>query len=413
MLNDAVQRAGRTTQVAARNLFRQQRRAALAMLIICGGVVTFLLAGGFIHWLLDNMRESTIHSQLGHVQITRPDYFRKGLGDPYSYLLPPGTEAVDAQPPKGMVTITPRLAFNGLLSSGDSTISFMGEGIDPARESLVGRSIRIVDGQGLDPAGGEGVIIGRGLAANLGVRPGDTVVLLATTAEGGLNAVELPVTGLFATTVKAYDDAALRVPIDTARKLMRVEGATSWIVLLERTADTDNALTALRARLPASEFEAIPWYELADFYNKTAELFTRQVGVVRILIALIVVLSISNTLSMTVVERTGEIGTAMALGVRRAGILRMFLTEGALLGIIGGALGVGLGLVLASAISAVGIPMPPPPGMETGFTGRISVPPALAWEAFQLAFVTTLLASIVPAWKASRMNIVDALRHQR
>lgn len=399
--------------LAARNLFRQRRRVLLALAIICGGVVTFLLAGGFIHWLLDNMRESTIHSQLGHVQITRPGYFKKGLGDPYNHLLPSATEAVESKPPSGLVTITPRLAFNGLLSSGENTISFMGEGIDPAREARVGRSIRIVAGQDLDHQGGDGVIVGRGLAANIGVRPGDTVVLLATTAEGGLNAVELPVTGLFATTVKAYDDAALRVPINVARKLMRVEGATSWVVLLERTADTDNALATLRANLPAEAFEAIPWYELADFYNKTAELFTRQVGVVQILIALIVVLSISNTLSMAVVERTGEIGTAMALGVQRAGILRMFLTEGALLGAIGGLFGVAIGLALASAISAVGIPMPPPPGMESGFTGRISIPPALAWEAFRLAFLTTLLASIVPAWKASRMNIVDALRHQR
>lgn len=277
----------------------------------------------------------------------------------------------------------------------------------------MGRSIRIVAGNNLDGTNDNTVLVGRGLAANVGVQPGDTVVLLATTAEGGLNAVELTVAGLFGTTVKAYDDAALRVPIETARKLMRVEGATSWVVLLERTADTDAALASLKARLPANEFEPIPWYDLADFYNKTAELFTRQVGVVRILIALIVVLSISNTLSMAVVERTGEIGTAMALGVRRAGILRMFLTEGALLGVIGGAVGVGLGFLLATAISAVGIPMPPPPGMETGFTGRISVPPTLAWEAFQLAFATTLLASILPAWKASRMNIVDALRHQR
>lgn len=413
MLNEAANRAARATLVAARNLFRQRRRALLAMLIICGGVVTFVLAGGFIHWLLDNMRESTIHSQLGHIQVIRPGYFKKGLGDPYSYLLPSGTEAVSAQPPQGMVTITPRLSFNGLLSSGDNTISFMGEGIDPEREALVGRSIRIVAGSNLDGTNDNTVLVGRGLAANVGVQPGDTVVLLATTPEGGLNAVELTVAGLFGTTVKAYDDAALRVPIETARKLMRVEGATSWVVLLERTADTDAALASLKARLPANEFEPIPWYDLADFYNKTAELFTRQVGVVRILIALIVVLSISNTLSMAVVERTGEIGTAMALGVRRAGILRMFLTEGALLGVIGGAVGVGLGFLLATAISAVGIPMPPPPGMETGFTGRISVPPTLAWEAFQLAFATTLLASILPAWKASRMNIVDALRHQR
>ena len=143
------------------------------------------------------------------------------------------------------------------------------------------------------------------------------------------------------------------------------------------------------------------------------QLFTRQVGVVKILIALIIVLSISNTLSMAVIERTGEIGTVMALGLRRTGVLRMFITEGAMLGIIGGLLGVTLGLIAASAISAVGIPMPAPPGMARGYIGQILITPGLIVEALTLAVFTTLVASILPAWKASRMNIVDALRHQR
>lgn len=155
--------------------------------------------------------------------------------------------------------------------------------------------------------------------------------------------------------------AALRVPIDIARKLMRVEGATSWVVLLEETDGTDGAVERLRQALPADKFEVIPWYELADFYNKTVKLFTRQVDVVRLLIALIVILSISNTLSMAVIERTGEIGTTMALGVRRRGVMVMFLTEGALPRRLS-LLGVGLGALLAMAISAVGIPMPPSAG---------------------------------------------------
>ncbi|MEI2421576.1 hypothetical protein V6O07_14975, partial [Arthrospira platensis SPKY2] len=107
------------------------------------------------------------------------------------------------------------------------------------------------------------------------------------------------------------------MPIDVARELMRVDGATSWVLLLNDTRDTDAALAGLAATLADTEFELIPWYELADFYNKTVELFSRQVDVVRLLIALIVILSISNTLSMAVAERTGEIGTSMAIGVRR------------------------------------------------------------------------------------------------
>lgn len=404
---------GQTVRLAGRNLFRQRRRALLALATVCGGVIAFLLAGGFIHWIFQDMRESTIHSQLGHIQITRPGYFREGLGDPYSYLLPEDTRTVESAIGSSMRTIAPRLSFNGLLSKGDATVSFVGEGIDPAREAPITRAITIVAGKDLVGAGPNAVLLGEGLAANLGAVPGDKVVLLATTASGGVNAVELEVAGLFATITKAYDDTVLRAPIEVARKLMRVEGATSWVVLLDRTDVTGDAVDRLRASLPARDYEIIPWQELADFYNKTVELFSRQVGVVRLLIALIVVLSISNTLSMSVIERTGEIGTSMAIGVRRRGILALFVWEGALLGLTGGAIGVALGYLLGEAVSAVGIPMPPPPGMARGYIGQIAISPALALDAFLLAFVTTLLASLFPAWKASRMNIVDALRHQR
>lgn len=404
---------GHTLSLAARNLLRQRRRAFLALATVGGGVVAFLLAGGFIHWIFQDMRESTIHSQLGHIQITRPGYFREGLGDPYAYLLPDQAGIVERAVGGGLRTVAPRLAFNGLLSKGDATVSFVGEGIDPAKEAPITRAITIVAGKDLTASGPDSVLLGEGLAANLGAVPGDTVVLLATTAAGGINAVELTVAGTFATITKAYDDTVLRAPIDIARSLMRVEGATSWVVLLDRTEATAEKVAALQQILPQTEFEIIPWTDLADFYNKTVELFSRQVGVVRILIALIVILSISNTLTMAVIERTGEIGTSMALGVRRRGILELFIVEGALLGLAGGVIGVALGCVLAELVSAIGIPMPPPPGMARGYIGEIAISPALALDAFLLAFVTTLIASMFPAWKASRMIIVDALRHQR
>jgi putative ABC transport system permease protein len=93
--------------------------------------------------------------------------------------------------------------------------------------------------------------------------------------------------------------------------------------------------------------------------------------------------------------------------------MMQFICEGVLLGTIGGILGVALGYLVGAVISAIGIPMPPPPGMARGYIGAILITPALALDAFLLAFLTTLLASVIPAWKASKMNIVDALRHQR
>lgn len=399
-------------RLAWRNLARQRRRTTLALITVSGGIIAFLLAGGFIAWVLNGMAEFTIHSQLGHLQITRPGYFTTGIGDPYNHLLPSEVPA-SVKSIEGFVTVSPRLAFSGLLSKGEETISFIGEGIEPVTERPISRTINILKGKDLSGSDAREVLLGAGLAANLGAQPGDMVVLLATTAEGGINAVELTVSGTFSTITKAYDDVVLRTPISIARQLMRVEGATTWVVLLEETRQTAGAESRLRQLLPPKEYDVTPWTSLADFYNKTVELFSKQVGIVKIIIGLIVVLSISNTLSMAVIERTGEIGTLMAIGLKRGAILRQFLLEGALLGIIGGLVGIVLGVSLGQIVSAIGIPMPPPPGMVQGYLGEISISPALAYDALTLAFVTTLAASIFPAWKASRMNIVDALRQQK
>lgn len=412
MWQAALREQGRQVRIALLNLSRHRRRTLLAMAIICGGVIAFLLAGGFINWILWGMREAAIQSQLGHVQITRPGYLDEGLSNPYEFLLGEDLSMLRAGPGYEIRTIAPRLAFTGLISKGDATLSFVGDGLDPTAEIPISKAINVVEGNDLVGAGENAVVLGEGLAASIEARPGDQVVLLVSTASGGINAVELTVAGTFTTPVKAYDDTGLRVPIETARRLMRLSGATSWVVLLDDTEHTAAAVAALRAMLPAEQYAVIPWRELADFYNKTVELFGTQVNVVRLLIGLIVVLSISNTLSMAVMERTTEIGTVMALGVRRRSVLSLFIWEGAVLGIVAGVVGVTVALLIGELISAVGIPMPPPPGMARGYIAEIDISRALAVDGFALAFFTTLLASIFPAWKASRMNIVDALRHQ-
>jgi len=259
----------------------------------------------------------------------------------------------------------------------------------------------------------ETVIVGEGLASNLAVNVGDRIVLMANTKTGGLNAVEVTVGGLFATISKAYDDVAVRMPLATAQQLLRVNGAHTWVILLDDTDTTPRVFADLQAALPPRTYDVVPWWRLSDFYNKSAELFAKQVTVMKFIIGFLIVLSISNTLMMSVVERTGEIGTAMALGTKRADVLRRFLAEGMVLGVSGAAIGLAVGAGLAAVISRIGIPVPPPPGMTHGYIGEILVTAELAVGAAVLGIGTTLLASLYPAWKASRMVIVDALRHNR
>jgi putative ABC transport system permease protein len=401
-------------RLAVRNVTREKRRSALGVAAIVFGVVALVLAAGFIEWTFQAMREETINSRLGHIQVARSGYFENGAADPFAFLLAgtdPMLRTIEAIP--GVASVAPRLALSGLASHGDATLSFIAEGIDAAQEQRLKRMPDITAGEALPPDDSESVIVGEGLASNLGVKVGDLLVLVANRERGGINAIEVRVRGLFSTISKAYDDTALRLPIQAARQLLGVSGAHTWVVMLDETSRTAAVTARLRKDLAGRDLEVVPWYDAADFYNKTVVLFSKQVGVLKVIIALIVVLSISNTMMMGVVERTGEIGTRMALGHTRARILRQFMSEGLVLGIIGATVGVLAAFALAHVVSAIGIPMPPPPGRARGFVGEILVTWPLVLDAVALAIGTTVVASLYPAWRASRMTIVDALRHGR
>lgn len=402
----------RDIPLAIRNLRRNRARTLVAIFTVASGVAAYLVAGGFIAWIFLDMREATIHSQLGHAQVVKPGYFERGIADPYAFLLP--AKAADERALAditGVVSVTPRLGFGGLISHGDTTLPFAGEGIDPVAERPLNIRVRILEGEDLGGMEQRNVLVGEGLARSLDVRVGDTVVLLTKTANGGAGAIELVISGIFATIAKEYDDSAIRVPIAVARKLMRVEGGTSWVVLLDGAERTKAFLDSARSRLSPKDFEVVPWSDLADFYNKTVVLFSKQVNVIEFIIGLIIVLTIANTLTMSVLERTVEIGTSLAMGVGRAIIMRVFLFESLLIGILGGSAGIALGWLLAMLISYIGIPMPPPPGMAHGYVAQVIVSGELVLNAVVLAMVSTSLASILPAWKAGSMNIVDALRY--
>lgn len=396
-----------------RNLLRNRKRTIVALGAIGFGVISLLLAGAFMEWVFWATRESSIQGKLGHIQVNQEGYLEKGVADPFAYLISdddPARALIEAMP--HVVLLAPRLAFTGLLSKGETSISFIGEGVDPKKEAKLSIDFRIVAGENLGSNDEATVILGSGLARAIEANPGDTVTLLGKTVNGSLNAVQLRVAGLFETTNKVWNETTLRVPRGKVEQLIRGSGAQSWAVLLDETERTDEVLEALRrsASSDQAKIEFVPWYVQTDFYNKTVALYKRQMNVVRFVIALIIMISISNMLAMNVMERTSEIGTLMATGFKRGMILRLFVGEGLLLGLIGGIVGTAAGIALAELISWVGIPMPPAPGMDRGFTAEMRLTWPLIILGPILAIVTTLIASIVPARKAASLQIVDALR---
>lgn len=401
-------------KLALRNLFRHRVRSVVTLSAIAFSTVVLVIAAGFIEWIFSDLRTSTIETGLGHLQVVRHDYHERGVADPYAYLLPdasPIRTEIEGMP--HVVAVGSRLEFSGLLSFNDASLSVVGLGVEPAKELVLSRNLSFVSGQNLVAESTDEVVVGEGLAANLGLKTGDRVVLLINTAKGGVNAVESTVRGIFSTQVRAFDEVAIRVPLAMARKLLRTPGAHQWVVSLDDVERVDETQARIKALPGAAAFDVIRWIDLSDFYTKTVTFLSGQLGVMRVLIAVIIVLGVSNMLIMNVLERTGEIGTLMALGIRRGKVVLLFLVESLYLGLIGGVVGLLLALLLAKIISTIGVPMPPPPGRTSGYIGAILVTWPILLSAFGVTLGTTLLAAIYPSRKASRLVIVDALRYNR
>lgn len=397
--------------LAWRNVIRHRRRSGSAILAVSAGVIAMLLAGGFIEWSLWYGRDAVIRSQFGHFQIVRPGYYEKGLADPYRYQLPEVKALVEEIAKiDGVEAVSPRLSFTGLASIGDATLSFVGEGVSPESETQLGGALRLIEGENLSSNDVRGAILGRGLAGNLGANVGDTMVLLSTLENGGINAVEVHVRGIFGTVMRAYDDAVLKIPLSLAQELTRAQGAHVIAVLLRDEEAMAAAINETRDRLKGAHYDIIPWRQLSDYYTKTEQLFTQQFLIVKIIISMVILLSIMNSMYMAVAERTTEIGTMLALGNRRRDVLKQFLYEGLILGLLGAIGGVITAAGLGATISYVGIPMPPPPGGGDSYVAEIQLTWPMILSTLGIALAASIAATALPAYKASQLQIVDALR---
>ena len=398
--------------LAFRNIFRNRLRTALTLAAIITGVAAIIISGGFVEDVFVQLREATIHSRIGHVQIFRQGYIEYGRHEPSRYMIDQPDVVMDAvRSIPHVEAAMARLNFSGLANNSRADLPIIGEGIEPAKEERLGTATTMVAGRPLGDTDTFGAMIGEGVAAALHLGPGDFVTLMVNTAEGALNTFEYEVTGIFRTFSKEYDDRAVRISLSAAQELLFTQFAHSIVVLLDDTTTTDVATETLRARLEPLGYEVKPWYELADFYQKTEALYRRQFGALQSIILVMLVLSVASTINMVVYERTGEFGTLLALGLRQRQIFKLVLLENALLGLLGSLLGMVVGVALAALISGIGIVMPPPPGSSIGYIATIRLVPGVLVIAALTGALAAVIAAVLPARRASRLHIVDALRH--
>lgn len=398
-------------RLAVRNVGRHRARSGLVIGAVAFGVAGLILAGGFVHDIFRQLGEALIRSQSGHLQLAREGFFEQGTRFPEKYLVArPAELAARVEQQVRAQAVMARLAFSGLLGNGTADLPIVGEGVEPDKEAQLASFVTIVSGRALEARDRYAAVVGQGLAESLRLDAGSRVVLLAATPDGALNTLDLDIVGVFQSFSKDFDARAVRIPLAAAQELLGVDGANTIVVLLADTRDTARAAATLQDALRGSGLELKRWEELNDFYENTVKLYDRQFLVLQIIVLAMVMFGVANAVNMAVFERTGEFGTMRAVGDRARKIFSLVVVEGAVLGLIGATFGLVAGFVLALAISAVGIPMPPPPNSNVGYTAMIQLVPTVFASAFAVGWVATLLASIPPAWRVARIPIVDALR---
>jgi putative ABC transport system permease protein len=401
--------------LAWRNLVRQRRRTALMGIVVAFGFAAFALAGGFIAQSFEGLREGTIRS-VGQLQVVDRRAVSGNESATLEFGIPDAgrARAILARDP-AVSSVLPRIDFVGLASNGTKSIPYLGVGVDPEPEAAAtGARNLVTAGSYLAGDGGDGILLGTGLASALGARPGERITLMATTPDGSLNAVDGVVSGLVDVRIKELNDRYLAAGTGLVSRLLQSSGAVSkLVVFLKPGADETAAARRLASALAGAGYSVVlrEWRQLAVFYEQVKLLYLGIFGFVGTVLVVIVILSAAIVMTMAVTERTREIGTLRALGTRPAGVLRMFLAEGVAIGLLGCAAGALFALLVRAVLNAWGFTLPPPPGGTHGDPIHVQIYP-LAYGAGLLVMVATMaIASYFPARRAARLSIVEALSH--
>ncbi|WP_420237488.1 ABC transporter permease [Telmatobacter bradus] len=401
--------------LAFRNLFRNRRRTGMTLLMVGGGVTGLLLVGGFFAFMYQGIREGEINRGLGHIQVFNSEHFTRDE----VHVLDTGLQdwqqiAAQVRGQAHIRGVAPRIEFYGMLSNEEKTAVYMGSAVDPQAESNLGFKTDIVTGHdlSLSPHGETEAMVGAGLAKSLHVKPGDGLTIMAMTSDGALNGVDVNVVGIVQTGISEYDARYLRIRLADAQHLLQSQRITNLVIGLDRTENTDAVAAKLGPYLKSSQTLTLKkWIDLATYYKQVRSLFNSIYIFIGVIVFFMVLMSSINTLLMSMFERTREVGTMLAMGTPRSWIVALFVTEGTVLGVLGAVAGVLGGNLLAWVINISHVHLPPPPGSTENLPLVILHLPSLMVGASFLVVLSLALASILPAMRASKLQISEALSH--
>ena len=407
------------TKLALRNILRNKRRSLVTLLAIGVGFAAITLFHGYVSHTYWGLRESAVQGEgLGHLTIYKAGWLDKGKLDPERYMfsreeIGKVTKLVEEE--RDVVLATPQIQVNGLISNGIVSTIFIAQGVIPRDDRTIRgtwEAFRPINGEALSDKKSFGVEVTQDLAKYLNLSPGKDAVVMTSTLSGQMNAMDMQVSGVYDSGSDATNDKYLRFTFDFAQSLYDTKAAEKIVVLLDDWQKTESMRTLLSTKLAAAGIpcEIKTWNELSLFYSKVRGMFGMIFLFIFCIVLVIVIMSTVNTMGMAVLERTREIGTLRALGLKKRGVSLLFALEGGLLGLIGSLIGTALHVVVWAVVRR----FPPtytPPGLSTPVPLTIDLVPQAVATLVVCLILLSLIAAIIPARHAAKQNVVTALGH--
>lgn len=401
---------------ALRDLGRNRRRTFFSALALALGLALLLLMAAFISGEMDSALDTAIRLQSGHLQVRAKTYDQSKTSLKWEDLIEnPDLIANQIASLAPVKVASPRLYATGFVSTRNYMSGVRIIGIDPLSEANAPYREGLLSGEFLSPDDRSGILIGRPLAAKIGLSAGDQIQLSANTSDGGVTEQTFTIRGIYSTQTSAFDGAVVFLPLAKAQSMTGTENHASTIfILLYDKGQTG----AVQEALQSSIYKVLTWTEMNELIIQTEDLSRGYMILFYLIVLGITATVIVNTLVMSVFERTREIGILAAIGMKGRRIMAMFLAESTLLAIGGILLGLALGYLASSYFSHYGFYIGDIyDSSGTDFLINDTIYTKLtasdATSLTVLAFIVTLAAGLFPAILAARMEPVDALRAEK
>ncbi|HTP11474.1 MAG TPA: FtsX-like permease family protein [Anaerolineae bacterium] len=408
---------GQTFKLAWRNMWRNWRRTMIALVAIVLGLILLLLFDGIIRGSDQAIFGNAVRVYGGNLQVHAPGYRDKAARLPMLPLDDPAAVVQAAKALPDVQAVSERINTAGIIINHGTSVPVMITALQPDVEAPISlQAENVSQGRFLKADDGDAIFIGKALADRLGVGVGDNVTLLGRSKNESMRQHNFNVVGIYDLHTPDAEKGTVFIPLADAQTLYNLRDQVTEVpIFLKQIGGEAAVMTALQNQLPNYEIDS--WQTLKGDLKETLDAkfaYTSFFGIVVIVIASIGIL---NLMLMAVFERTREMGVLAALGMKGRRIMSLFLLEGSLIGVVGAIIGSAFGLLFIALMGSAGLDFSKmTSGMgEVGVLMSGKIYPTITVGDLVIRFIIVviiaMLASLYPAWQASRKEPAKALHH--